>query len=318
MKDKKYRLGIDLGGTNIKAGVLTQDGKLIATMSMPTNSTRGWQAVVEDMAKTAKLAAEKASVSLEECCGCGVGCPGTIDQNNGVVIYSNNLDWENVPLAEKLNQLLGLKIKITNDANCAALGECVSGAAKGKQSAVLITLGTGVGGGIIMDGKLFEGGVGAIELGHIQLVDEGELCTCGRKGCFESYASATALIRIATQSARNNPNSLLYTNWQTNNAEMNGRIPFDAAQNGDETAKKVIEQYINYLGKGITDLVNIFRPEVVLLSGGICAQGEVLTVPLQKYVQEHTFASAQLPAPEIKIATLGNDAGIVGAANLVQ
>ncbi len=317
MADKKYRLGIDLGGTNIKAGVLTQNNELVATVSLPTNSTRGWQAVVADMAKTAKLAAEKANVPLEACSGCGVGCPGTVDQNSGVVIYSNNLEWENVPLAEKLNELLGLKIKITNDANCAALGECVCGAAKGTQSAVLVTLGTGVGGGVIMDGKLFEGGVGAIELGHIQLVDEGELCTCGRKGCFESYASATALIRMAKQSAKQNPDSLLYANWQANNAQMNGRIPFDAAQSGDETAKKVVEQYINYLGKGITDLVNIFRPEVVLLSGGICAQGEVLTVPLQTYVQAHTFASKQLPAPQIKIATLGNDAGIVGAANLI-
>ncbi len=312
-----YRIGIDLGGTNIKAGIVNEANELMASYSCKTLVERPWQVVVEDMAMAARKAAEKAGISVSDCVSCGVGSPGTVNSQTGVVVYSNNFGWENIPLGEVLAASLNLPVKASNDANCAALGECVAGAAKDVSSAVLLTLGTGVGGGVVFDGKVFEGGPGGAELGHIGLVEDGELCTCGQKGCLESYASATALIREASRAAEKHPESSMNLLLAQYGGEMNGIIPFSAAHDGDAAAKVVVENYITWLGKGIVDFVNIFRPEVVLLSGGVCAQGEVLTKPLTAYVKEHAFAGARIPTPEVKIASLGNDAGILGAANLL-
>lgn len=311
-----YRIGIDLGGTNIKAGIVDENNHIVEKYSIPTQAQRPWQAVAADMAAAVQTALQKANLTLADCSSVGVGCPGTVDAATGNVPYSNNLTWENAALGDTLQKALGLPVCVSNDANCAALGEFVAGAAADVDSAVLLTLGTGVGGGVVFDGKIFEGGPGGAELGHTTLIAGGAQCTCGRKGCLEAYASATALVREARNAALQHPESVMHAMCKGNLENMNGRIPFDAARAGDAAGKAVVKQYIEWLGEGIVNMVNIFRPAVVLLSGGICGEGSYLTDPLQAFVQKYAFAGKHAPIPPVLCATLGNDAGIIGAANL--
>lgn len=316
---KTYRVGIDLGGTNIKVGIVDENHQILVKLSCSTQAQRPWKQVADDMVHLALQAMEQAGISLDETAGVGVGCPGIIDAENGEVVYSNNLaGWEYLPLGEFLSEQLKLPVKISNDANCAALGECMAGAAKGSTNAVLLTLGTGVGSGIVWNGKVFEGGAGGMELGHTMLICGGEKCTCGRNGCIETYCSATALIRQAKDAAKRFPESQLNSLCRQDLNNMNGKIPFDAAAAGDQVAQAVIHQYIEYLGEAITDVVNIFRPQVVLISGGISREGQVLTEPLNAYVQENAFGGRHLKTPPVRIASLGSDAGIIGAACLVS
>lgn len=316
---KPYKIGIDLGGTNIKAGVVDADNHILVKLSCPTGAQRPWKEVADDIVRLALQALEQAGVSREDCAGVGMGCPGTVNAETGEVIYSNNFaNWEYLPLGSYLTESLGMPVKMSNDANCAALGECAAGAAQGSASAVLLTLGTGVGGGVVWDGKVFEGGPGGMELGHTMLISEGEPCTCGRRGCVEAYCSATALIREAVRAARARPDSLLNTLCRGDLSQMDGKIPFDAAQAGDAAAGAVVERYLRHLGEAVVDMVNIFRPQVVLLSGGVCAQGEVLTAPLTEYVRRYAFASPHLAPPPVRIAMLGSDAGLIGAGCLVD
>ena len=313
-----YKAGIDLGGTNIKAGIIDREQNILAEGSVPTNAQRPYQEIVKDMAVLVKDLLKKAGISETDLAGIGIGSPGTVDAANGIVTYSNNIKWENVPLAKELGSYFPCPVKISNDANCAALGEVKAGAAKEISNAILLTLGTGVGGGIIMDGRVFEGAhAGGAELGHTSLILGGEPCTCGRRGCIEAYTSATALIRDARKAVRNHPESEMYRLCDGDLNNMNGKIPFDAAWNGDVAAKEVVEQYLVYLGETITNFVNIFRPDVVLLSGGVCNQGEKLTAPLNEYLKEKCFAGDKAFIPPVRCAILGNLAGIIGAANLV-
>lgn len=318
VEPQRYRIGIDLGGTGIKAGVVDTDCEIVATARRKTLAHRPWQDVVKDMAQAALEAVEKAGLTLADCDGVGVGMPGTIDAANGRVVFANNLGWENVPFAVEFAKYIPLPLRISNDANCAALGEVRAGAAKGFESAVLLTLGTGVGGGAVVDGKLFEGGPGGMELGHTTLIAGGVPCTCGRRGCIESYCSATALIREANAAADAHPDSLLAAMRAENGGEMDGILPFAAMRRGDGVARAVVEQYIRWLGEAVTNFVNIFRPEVVLLSGGICGEGEALTDPLNEYVRQYAYASHLAPVPPVLRAKLGNDAGLIGAACLVE
>ncbi|MEG1073745.1 MAG: type I phosphomannose isomerase catalytic subunit [Ruthenibacterium sp.] len=316
VEEAAYRIGIDLGGTNIKAGVVDENNHIIAKHSIPTRAERPWQAVAADMADAVKAALQKANLTLADCTFVGVGCPGTVDAATGRVPYSNNLAWEDAALGETLEQALCLPVRVSNDANCAALGEFVAGAAADVSSAVLLTLGTGVGGGVVFDGKIFEGGPGGAELGHTTLIAGGAPCTCGRNGCLEAYASATALVREARSAAAAHPESIMNAMCAGDLDKMNGRIPFDAARADDAAGKAVVAQYIEWLGEGIVNMVNIFRPEVVLISGGICGEGEYLTDPLNAFVRKYAFAGKHAPIPPVLRATLGNDAGILGAANL--
>ncbi len=315
---KRYRIGIDLGGTNISAGIVDGANAIVAKHAMKTLAQRPWREVAADMAQTVLTALEKSGLTLADCTHVGVGCPGTVDAANGIVVYSNNFkDWEDIPLQAELERLLQKPVRISNDANCAALGECVAGAARGVQNAVLITLGTGVGGGVIVNGSVFEGGhAGGAELGHTVIVEQGEPCSCGRKGCLEAYASASALVRDAKRAALAAPDSLLNAMCEGSIERMNGRIPFNAARAGDPTAQAVVEAYTRHLGEGIANMVNIFRPDVVLLSGGISGEKEYLTNPLEAFLKTNTFAGTRTFIPPVRTAMLGNDAGIVGAANL--
>ncbi len=313
-----YKVGIDLGGTNIKAGIVDAQYHIVKQASVPTQAERTYQEIVKDMAMLVKHLMEETGICEEEVEGIGIGSPGMIDAKEGVVVYSNNIRWDNVPLVQEMNSYFSCPVKISNDANCAALGEAKAGAAKGVPNVILLTLGTGVGGGIVVDGKLFEGGhAGGAELGHTMLVAGGEECTCGRRGCIEAYASATALIKEAIRKALIHPESMMNILCKNDINNMNGKIPFDAAQAGDKAGKEVIDRYIRYLGESIADFVNIFRPDVVLLSGGVCNQGEKLTEPLNQYIKDKCFGGEKSFIPPVRCATLGNNAGIIGAASLI-
>ena len=315
----KYRVGIDLGGTNIKAGIVNEDQQIVRESSIPTLVERGALPIMEDMAALVERLLAEEGLTKEHVAGIGIGSPGMIDAASGTVVYSNNFDWENVPLGAYLEEKLGLPVRVSNDANCAALGEVKAGAAKDCRNCVMITLGTGVGGGVVMEGRIFEGGhAGGAEPGHTTLIAGGEPCTCGRNGCFEAYASATALIRDTKRAAQANEKSMIWRLCDGDLEKIDGKTVFDAMQTGDETAIRVVKQYLTYLGEGIVNMVNIFRPDKVLLSGGVCNQGKNLTVPLQEYVQKNSFAKEKGYVPEIAIATLGNLAGILGAAALVE
>lgn len=312
-----YRAGIDLGGTNIKAGIVDENQKILVEDSVPTRVERPYQEIIKDMADLVKNLLNKIHATDAELSGVGVGSPGTVDAANGVVLYSNNFDWDNVPLAAELGKYFTCPIKVSNDANCAALGEVKAGAAKQIKNAILLTLGTGVGGGVIIDGQVFEGAhAGGAELGHTSLIFGGELCTCGRRGCVEAYVSATGLIREAKRAAEKDPQSVMNELCKGDLSNMNGKIPFDAAEQKDPAGMKVVNDYITYLGESIANYVNIFRPDVILLSGGICNQKEKLTEPLTEYIKIKCFGGEKAFIPEVRCAILGNSAGIIGAANL--
>ncbi len=316
-----YRIGIDLGGTNIKVGLVDENQQMVQEKFTPTKSERPAEEVIADIAKTVLEVLEEQSLGVEDIAGIGVGCAGTIDAKNGEVPYSNNLGWENVPFAMLLQKYLHqeCRVCISNDANCAALGEAKAGAARGVDNVVLLTLGTGVGGGVIIDGKVFEGAhAGGTELGHTSLVYGGELCTCGRKGCVEAYVSATGLIRDTRRAAEQNPDSLLNQLCEGDLSRINGKIPFDAMQQGDEVAAAVVNQYFDYLAEAIANFVNLFRPDMVLLSGGICNQGRKLTDPVNERVAKLCFGGDKSFIPPVRCASLGNLAGIIGAANLLD
>lgn len=307
-----YRIGIDLGGTNIAAGVVDEGQHIVAEVSLPTGAERPAEAVVADICRAAEKAMEKAGITAAHCASVGIGSPGTCDSANGVVVRAYNLGWFNVPVCSMVTAQLGLPCHLSNDANCAALAETVAGGAVGCRNMILITLGTGVGGGIIIGGKIYDGmrGAGA-ELGHTLLVLDGEPCTCGRRGCWEAYSSATALIRQARQAAAEHPESLL-----AGAEEITGKTVFDAADRGDETANAVVDRFCDYLGAGVTNIVNALAPEVILIGGGISRQGERLLAPVRRYVERNCFGGPEGAIPIFAAARLGNDAGIIGAAAL--
>lgn len=309
-----YRIGIDLGGTNIAVGVVNDRYEIVAQHSVPTRAHRPAEQVIADMGDAVETVLAKAGITIAQCRSIGIGSPGTCDSGTGVVVRAYNLGWDHVPVCDMLTRRFGIPAYLNNDANCAALAETVAGAAVGCKNMVLITLGTGVGGGIIIDGKIYAGTAGAgAELGHTLLILDGEPCTCGRRGCWEAYASATALIQQTKRAAAEHPESLLA---DVPPEEITGRTVFDAADQGDALAQQVIHRYCVYIGAGLTDLVNALAPEMILLGGGISRQGEKLLGPIRNYVRHNCFGQEQGMVPVIAPAKLGNEAGIIGAAAL--
>ena len=305
----RYAIGIDLGGTNIAAGVVNADYQLLGKDSIPTGAQRPWPEIVADMAALASRLVADLKLDPADFAGIGVGSPGTCNSETGEVVYSNNIRWDHVPLCAELTRLTGYPARISNDANCAALGEVVAGAARGCKDAVLLTLGTGVGSGIVIGGEIIEGVASAgAELGHTTLIAGGEPCTCGRKGCVECYVSATALIRMGKKAAK--PGSLLCKE------NLNARDIYDARDAGDRTAAEVVKEYETYLGEAAVNVTNALRPEVLLIGGGVSGQGEKLTGPLNDYVKAHCFGGASNFVTRVAAASLGNLAGIIGAAAL--
>lgn len=308
----KYYVGIDLGGTNIAAGVVDENYNIISRAKTPTARPRPADDIVLDCAKVVKEAVSNAGLTLGDIESVGIGSPGIVNSDTGVVEYANNLDFYNVPVGDILCRELGVKVYAENDANAAAYGEFVAGSAKGAKDAVCITLGTGVGGGIIIGGKILSGfNHAGAEIGHTVIEVDGPLCTCGRKGCFEVFSSATGLIRMTKEAMVANPESKM-----NEMGEPGGRTAFNAMRMGDEAARQVVEKYIKYLAAGITNAINIFQPEILSIGGGVCNEGDALLIPLKEKISDEVYTKRGDKNTKIVIASLGNDAGIVGAAFL--
>ena len=308
----KYYIGIDLGGTNIVAGVVNENYEIIAKSSVKTNLPRPEQEIAADIIKVSKQAVADAGLSMDQIEWVGMGTPGIANSETGIIEYSNNLGFVNTPMVKYLEEGLQKPAFIENDANAAAYGEYVAGAAKGARNAVCITLGTGVGGGIIVDGKIYCGSnFGGAEIGHTVISVDGPQCTCGRKGCFEVYSSATGLIRMTKEAIAENPDSSMAAE-----EKISGRTAFNHMRKGDKTAKEVVDKYIKYLAAGITNTINIFQPDVLCIGGGVCNEGDPLLVPMKEIVARENYTRNSPKNAEIVIAKLGNDAGIIGAAFL--
>lgn len=312
-----YYIGVDVGGMSIKGGLVSKDGKIVAKYTVPTNVYDKDYSISEDIRKVIEGTMAEGGVTVKDIIGIGIGQPGAVDSVRGVIRYSNNIALENVPVVDELKRYFDLPIKINNDANCAALGEQVFGAGKGYNDVVFVTLGTGVGGGFIINGKLFDGRECAgAEPGHMVIVADGERCNCGRRGCWEAYASVSALIRQTKAAMEKAPSSLMHEE-AAKEGKVSGMTAFVTAKRGDKEAQKVVDTYIRYVGEGLVNLANIFRPDVILLGGAISKEKERLTVPLQKMMDEESFGAKFNPRVEVKIASLQNDAGILGAAALL-
>jgi len=308
-------VGIDVGGTNVKIALVDEKGKIVKKSSIKTQSTRDAAHVIGDIANEV--------IRLTEGLGyeaVGVGCPGAIDSENGVVEYSPNLYWKDVALAQGISERTGKPVKISNDANVAALGETKFGAGKNYTDTALLTLGTGLGGGFVVNGKLFEGfrSMGT-EIGHTVICENGVQCSCGRRGCFEAYSSATALIRETLFAMQTDKNSAMWEYAEKDLNKVDGRTAFACARKtGDASALKVVNRYIRSLAEGILNVVAIFRSQAVILGGGVSGEKEYLTERLQAYVDEHRYGGKNSLRTVILTAELGNDAGVIGAASLVM
>lgn len=311
-----YYLGVDLGGTNIACAVVTKEGTILGKASIPTALPDSAENIAGRIAKCCFMAVEKAGLTMEDMDSVGIGTPGIANAKEGTVEYSCNLGFQNTPLAKLVGDLLGKPVYLENDANAAALGEFAAGCGKGSHSLVAITLGTGVGGGVVLEGKLLTGfNFAGAEIGHFVMYHNGELCGCGRKGCFEAYCSATALIRQTRKAMEEHPESLMWKLSPTLE-QVDGRTSFDAMDQGDKTAKSVVRQYQENLADGLTSIINIFQPEVLCVGGGICNQGENLLGPVREIIDREDYARDSKHRCRVVRATLGNDAGIIGAALL--
>ena len=315
-----YRIGVDLGGTNIAVGLINEEMEIISRSNTKTNIPRPAQEIFADIVKCAKDVVAKAGIEMSEVASIGIGTPGSCDKKNGVILYANNLYFDNVPAAELVNkELPGIPVYIENDANCAALGEALAGSGKGKKSFIAVTLGTGVGSGIVLDGQVLTGCNDAGgELGHMTIKFDGEPCNCGRIGCWERYASATALVNQTKAAMLEHKDSVM---WQLASGDINnagGRTAFDAMRIGDKWGTEVVDNYIRYIAVGTTNIVNIFQPEMICFGGGICNEGETLLAPIREHVARERYSKKQEVQTEICRATLGNDAGIIGAACLSE
>lgn len=308
-------IGIDIGGTSIKGAAVTSEGKVLKVFSMPVTKGEDGVTTIKKLANLTKEYIAKEHLE-NDIVGIGLGIPGTIDSPSGVVTYSNNLRWDFIPVVKLFNDVLPYPVRITNDANAATLGEAKFGAGKEYQNCIMITLGTGVGSGVIIEGKLYEGNEGkGSELGHTVIKMGGRRCTCGRKGCFEAYASATALIKDTKRAMSKHKDSLMHK-FAQEEGRVGGRVAFAAAQAGDKYAQEVVNNYIKYLGEGLLNICNTFRPEVIVLSGGIANQGEKLIKPLEEYLEANNYGYPRTPKVKIINAKLGYDSGKIGAAAL--
>lgn len=306
-----YFVGIDLGGMSAKAALFDENGGMSAQCVVPTAAGDGFEKTADKLAELARQAAK--DVGFGKVKAVGVASPGVVDSGSGRVLRWSNFAWEDVPLGEAMEKRTGKPAFVLNDANAAALGEQRFGSASGYKSSILITLGTGVGGGIVIDGKLVEGYMGAgAEIGHMTIRENGEKCSCGRRGCFERYASATALIAQTKKKMDKFPKSKL---WQIAGSKENvdGKTAFEGMRRGDKAATEVIRKYVGYLAEGIADFVNILRPEAVLIGGGIAEAGEALFTPLRRAVDERSYVASDIVPLQIVGAALGNKAGMYGA-----
>ena len=317
-----YTIGVDLGGTNIAVGLCDESLKMIDKGSVPTLADRDGELIVRDMANLAAEIIKRNGLTVNDIASVGIATPGAANSKTGVVEYANNLPFLNFPIAEIFKKYLPVeKVLIANDANAAALGEALAGAAKGTKNSVMITLGTGVGGGVIIDGKIFDGGINCAgaELGHIVIVAGGRQCSCGRRGCWEAYSSATGLSNMTKEKMNElklkGIPSLLFDEADKD-GKVSARTAFNAMKRGDKHGAMVVDEYIKYLAEGITNIINIFQPEILTIGGGVCNEKEYLTKPLLEIVESEQYTRNNANKTKVVTAVLGNDAGIIGAAGL--
>lgn len=296
-------------------GILTnKEGKIISESVIATDSDKGADIMCANIVRLITNLIENGKAKKSEIVGIGIGCPGIIDSDNGIVVFAGNLDLKDFILSREISKATGFKVKLTNDANAAALGEAKFGAGSKYKNSILVTLGTGVGGGIVIEGKLFEGGKSAgTEIGHTVIIENGLKCTCGRKGCFERYASASALMEQTREAMEGNRNSEMWKEYDL--STVTGKTPF-SFYDKDLTAKLVVDKYISHLACGIINLANVFRPEVIMLGGGVSEQGEVITKPLQKILDKELMGGTAYAPVKVVKASLGSKAGAYGAAAL--
>ena len=314
IKAEKLYIGIDIGGTFIKGGVVDSCGKLLKEDKVATESKLGADHVVSNVNRLIDGLLKQSNLTKNDISGIGVGVPGMIDSKAGEVTFNNNLGWRKFPLAKKIADATGLKVKIANDANVAALGETHFGAGKQYNTVAMVTLGTGVGSGIVLNGKMFEGNRSAgAEIGHTVIEFGGELCSCGRRGCFEAYSSATAIVRDTKRAMLKHKDSKM---WEIGDIEkVDGSTPFAYAKT-DIYAKEVVDSYIAHLACGLCNIANVFRPEAILIGGGVCGAGDDLIIPLQKAIDNELYGGEHGPSVPVHVASLKNHAGILGAAAL--
>ena len=311
-------LGIDVGGTNIAVGVVNENKEIVAKTSNKSPVPCTMDEFCDAMALTARQAMEKAGITLDDIPWVGIGCPGTVNRGTGIIEFTNNLHFSNWPLVKMMEERMGgKKVIIENDANAAAYGEFKAGALNGAQNAVAITLGTGIGSGIIIDGNIYAGNnYAAGEMGHMVIVYDGRQCNCGRKGCWERYASATGLIITTKEYMEKDKDSVM---WELCDGDINkasGRTAFDAMRKGDASGKAVVDEFISYLGCGLVNVINTFQPDILCIGGGICNEGETLLAPVRAYIDKEQYAMNAKLKTKVCRAELGNDAGIIGAALL--
>lgn len=310
--------GVDIGGMTIKVGLVNENGKIVLSRAFATEQEKGFKSMVARTAEMVRALLDEANYSLLDLGGIGFGIPGTVDSKKGMIVSAVNIGCKNEKLVEEMAQYFNVPIAVGNDANMAALGEQRFGAGKGHENVVMITLGTGIGGGIIIDGKLYEGNGGAGgEVGHQIIVVDGEQCNCGRRGCWERYASATGLINQTKYAMADNANSLMHK-IASENGGVDGKTAFLAKDAGDEAGRYVVEQYLHYLSEGLLNLAYVLHPEMFIIGGGISHEGKNVMDPLREKLNESLQSSGMLPLIEIVQASLGNNAGIIGAAALVM
>lgn len=315
--NKSYYLGLDVGGTNLVAGVVDSDYNILAKESTSACAGQPIDDITFNMAEVSKAAVRKAGLNIEDISWWGIGMPSCINPKTNLLVHANNFSWKNVPIFDYLEKHMPLPIYISNDANCAAYGEVLAGAAKDCTDAVMLTLGTGVGGGIVLNKKIYSGfdNMGA-ELGHTKLVYNGTRCTCGQKGCLESYCSSTALIRDAKEAVKKDRDTLIMEMCGHDSNKIDGEVVFNAAKKGDRLALELFNDYVGFLAAGISSFVVIFRPEKIILGGGIAHTGDFLINAVNEKLHTCTFAAEEIGIPKVVRAELGNDAGIIGAAFL--
>lgn len=317
-----YTIGVDLGGTNIAIGIVNDRYEIVRKGSVPTKPERGADPIIADMAALCRKLIAEEGLTLADIESVGVATPGTANNVNGVVEYANNIPFLQYPLADRLSaQLDGKKVYIENDANAAAKAEAIAGVAAGAPISVMITLGTGVGGGIIIDGKVYTGfNFAGAELGHVVIQKGGRQCSCGRKGCWEAYSSATGLVNITkdhiVEARAAGKKTIMDDMIGGDLSKVSARTAFNAMKQGDEVGAQVVDEYISYLSCGIVNMINIFQPNVLSIGGGVCNEGDYLMKPLLEKVWGETYTREGTPRTQILIAKLGNDAGIIGAAVL--
>lgn len=316
-----YRIGIDLGGTNIAAGLVNEKFEIVAKASTPTLVGRPNSEIVRDIAELSRKLCAEVGIEVSEVASLGIASPGIVDDESGYVVYANNLDFHDFPILPELRKLLDIpEFHIENDANAAAWGEAIAGAAKGSRSSVMVTLGTGVGGGIVEGGKVYKGFNNAGgELGHTVIQVDGRPCSCGRRGCWEAYSSATGLINMTKEKLAEceaSGRKTVMTEIVAEKGKVNGRTAFDGKRMGDAAAAEVVDEYIKYLASGVASMINIFQPEVLSIGGGISNEGQYLLDLLVPLVRTQQYGTSLVSLTDIRIAQLRNDAGIIGAAVL--